>query len=226
MNDKVERKHRTTSEEYEEIPFAEHVWETLSRINVEPHINVIEATAKRPAVPYLSWSKAWMLLKRNFPGSTYSHRPDLIHEDGTVEVEVDVVIQCSLGPATQFTNARLGVMDNWFNPIPHPTARQVNDARQRALVKALAFAGLGLNLWSDSVIPVGRLDDPISEKQREVIESLIKSTETNDHDFLNWCEVSELKDLPVERYTSAISLLEAKARRQAKNKAAEKKSKS
>jgi len=31
---------------------------------------------------------------------------------------------------------------------------------------------------------------------------------------LEWCEVDELKDLPYERYNSALSLLEAKQRRQ------------
>ncbi|GAG92920.1 unnamed protein product, partial [marine sediment metagenome] len=211
-NDKAE-----TPTEVVATPFAVFVWETLSRIDVSDHMDYIEATTKRPEIGYLSWSRAWMLLKRNFPGSTYSHRQDLIHDDGTVEVEVDVVIQNG-GPETQFTNARLGVMDNWFNPIPHPTARQTNDARQRALVKALAFAGLGLNLWSDSVVPVGKLDDPISEKQREILEALVKSTETEEHTFLNWCEVDQLADLPVERFSSAKGLLEAKAKRQAKAK--------
>ena len=209
------------SKESTVVPFPEHVWRTLSRIDVSDHMDYIEATNKRPEIGYLSWSMAWMLLKRNFPGSTYSHRPDLIHPDGTVEVEVDVVIQ-DAGSATQFTNARLGVMDFFFNPISNPTAREVNDARQRALVKALAFAGLGLNLWTDSAIPMGRLDDPISEKQKDVLEALIKSTETDEHTFLNWCETESLEELPVERFTSAKGLLEAKARRQAKAKEAEK----
>jgi len=200
--------------------FNEEVWDILSRIDVAPHTDTLPATKKRPEIGYLSWSRAWMLLKRNFPGSTYAHRPDIHHLDTTVEVEVDVVIMDS-GPETQFTNARLGVMDNWFNPIANPTARQINDSRQRALVKALAFAGLGLDLWADSAVPVGRLDDPISFDQVEFLQALIISTDTSEHTFLNWCEVENLVDLPVERYTSAISLLEAKARRQAAAKQAE-----
>ena len=201
----------------EDLPFPERVWEVLSRIEITDHVDHIEATAKRPRVSYLSWSKAWMLLKRKFPGSTYSHRPDLIHADDTVEVEVDVVIQGNNGD-TQFTNARLAVMDFYFNPIPIPTARQINDSRQRALVKALAFAGLGLNLWSDSMIPVGKLDDPISQKQVESLEELIAASETDLTSFLNWCEVEELTLLPVERFTSARGLLEAKVRRMSKEK--------
>jgi len=203
------------------VLFPEYVWKTLSRIETDVHIEWIEATAKRPAVCYLSWSTAWMLLKRKFPASTYSHRKDLIHPDGTVEVEVDVIISDD-GKNQQFTNARLAVMDMFFNPIPNPTARQVNDSRQRVLVKALAFAGLGLNLWSDHAIPVGKLDDPITEAQLEILTDLIAKSDTQIHTFLRWCEVDELKDLPSERFTSAKGLLEAKVKR-IKAEAAEKK---
>ena len=200
--------------------FQEEVWERLSRIDITEHIDTIPATGKRPQISYLSWSRAWVLLKRNFPASTYAHRPDLWHPDGTVEVEVDVVI--SDGANQQFTNARLGVMDNWFNPIANPTARQTNDARQRALVKALAFAGLGLNLWGDSMIPVGTLDDPISFDQLAVLNDLIASTETDLDNFLNWVGVDTLEEMPFERYGSALKLLEAKARNIAAEKKAEK----
>jgi hypothetical protein len=215
MNDKAEQKVVQAIK-----PFPEQVWETLSRIDVTDHIDTIAATGKRPEISYLSWSAAWMLLKRNFPGSTYSHRPDLHHEDGTVEVEVDVVIQGN-GSETQFTNARLGVMDNWFNPITNPTARQVNDSRQRALVKALAFAGLGLNLWGDSMVPVGTLNDPIDLNQIEQLEKLLESTGSDIEKFLRWAGVEKVEDIPVERYPSALRLLESKARNQAAEKARE-----
>ena len=197
--------------------FAEEVWEILSRIDCEAHLDTIPKTGKRPAIDYLSWHMAWTLTKRAFPASTYSHREDITHPDDTVEVEVDVQISKD-GTSTQFTNARLSVMDNWFNPIPNPTARQINDSRQRALVKALAFAGLGLYLWSDSRVPVGMLDDPISYDQLETLTTLIAKTETDEHTFLNWCKCESLDQLPVERYSSALHLLEAKLRRQSNQK--------
>jgi hypothetical protein len=31
--------------------------------------------------------------------------------------------------------------------IPNPSSRDINDARQRAFVKACAYFGLGLHLW-------------------------------------------------------------------------------
>lgn len=192
--------------------FAQEVWDVLSRIDVIDHTDKLPKTKKRPEISYLSWSMAWTLLKREFPGSTYAHRSDIRHPDETVEVEVDVVI--SNGTAeTFFTNARLGVMDQWFNPIVNPSARQVNDTRQRALVKALAFAGLGLDLWADTSIPVGRLEDPITGKQVEELVSLIEASETDLDFFLEWCECETIAELPRERFTSARGLLEEKARR-------------
>jgi len=198
--------------------FAEEVWERLSRINAEDFVDQIPSTGKRPAISYLAWHTAWRLLKTRFPASTYQHLEDIIHEDETVEVEVEVFIAREGGNSTtlveyQPTKARLGVMDSYFSPIKNPTARQINDSRQRALVKALAFAGLGLNLWSDSVIPVGKLEDPISYDQLEEITKLIAETETDEHTFLNWCGVESLDQIPVHRYASAFGLLQAKLRK-------------
>jgi hypothetical protein len=196
------------------LPFEDRVWETLSRIDVNDHINHLPKTGKRPAVAYLSWHKAWMLLKRNFPASTYTHKPDIFHADGTVEVEVDVYIAEKVGASEQmFTNARLAVMNNYFGAVENPNAREINDSRQRCLVKALAFAGLGLNLWGEDMIPVGKLDDPISEEQHDTLIELIEKTDSNMDKFLGWCEVDDLKELPFERFHAANTLLMAKLRR-------------
>jgi hypothetical protein len=185
-------------------------------MDVSEHTDVIiSKTQKRPDITYLSWSKAWALLKNKFPGSTYAHRDDLHHTDGTVEVEVDVVIQGNSGD-TQFTNARLGVMDQRFNPIPEPTARQINDTRQRTLVKALAFAGLGLNLWGGSDIPVGKLDDPITPEEHDILLDLIEATETDMESFMGWCESTDLMMIQYPKFVSARNLLEARKRRQEK----------
>jgi hypothetical protein len=199
------------------VPFEQQVWDKLSRIDVSEHSDRLPKTGKRPEITYLAWHRAWMLVKRAFPATTYSHRPDLIHQDGTVEVEVDVIISYN-GTETMFTNARLAVMDNWFNPINNPTARQINDSRQRALVKALAFAGLGLNLWGDDVVPVGVLNDPITDDQLALLEELVEKSESDREKFLKWCEVERLEDLPFERFRSARGLLEAKIRRLSKEK--------
>lgn len=204
MNDKTENKQEKAPEH-----FAEKVWNTLAKIDVADHCAKLEATKKRPAITYLPWHKAWMLTKRKFPASEFQYEDDLIHHGGSVEVGVRVMIRERVDGEYVLAYARLAVMDFHFNAILDPNAREKNDARQRCLVKALAFAGLGLNLWSESPMPVGRLSDPISHKQVKTLEDLIEKSETDMEFFLEWCEC-ELDELPKERYASAYNLLVAK----------------
>jgi len=194
--------------------FAERVWDVLSNTDVSTHVEVLsgknkQGQQKRPDVNYLSWHKAWMFLKREFPASVYTHMPDLIHKADSVEVEVEVLIIGNEGEV-QTTSARLAVMDGYFNAILMPDSTQINKSRQRCLVKALAFAGLGLNLWSESPLPVGSFSDPINAKQVAILEQLIEKTKVNQDTFLEWLGVDTLVDIPKELYPKAKLQLEAK----------------
>jgi hypothetical protein len=191
-----------------EVTFPQYVWDVLSRIDATKHADQLPKTKGRPAISYLAWHTAWMLTKREFPASTYAHKKDIHHVDGSIEVEVDVVI--SDGIQNVYANARLGVMDNFFKAIGEPNARQINDSRQRCLVKALAFAGLGLNLWSDSNIPVGRLQDPISAKQLKLLKEQIKRTGTDLEFFLDWADVKSIDAVHREDYDDAMNMLKSR----------------
>ena len=195
--------------------FAERVWDVLSNTDVSTHVEVLsgknkQGQQKRPDVNYLSWHKAWMFLKREFPASVYTHMPDMIHKADSVEVEVEVLIIGDTEGEVQTTSARLAVMDGYFNAILCPDSTQINKSRQRCLVKALAFAGLGLNLWSESPLPVGSFSDPINAKQVAILEQLIEKTKVNQDTFLEWLGVETLVDIPKELYPKAKLQLEAK----------------
>ena len=207
MNDKIEKIVETN---WGISTFAQEVWDVLSKCDVEPHVKTLEKTKGRPAISYLPWHKAWLLLKRQYPNSSFEYEDDLAHEGGTVEVEVRLMVQKVSGGDAVFTMCRLAVMNFTFNAIVEPNARERNDARQRCLVKAIALAGLGLDLWSESPVPVGRFSDAISAKQVETLEKLIEKTGTDLDFFFEWAEVSRMKDITVERYPSAFQLLKAK----------------
>jgi hypothetical protein len=216
----IEKEESHCKKEYDS--FADEVWDTLSRIDVSDHIDVIEATAKRPEISYVAWHTAWALLKRKFPASVYHHFDDIRHPDETVEVEIEVLIRRTNAhevDSIQRTNARLSVMDQWMNAIPNPTARQVNDSRQRVLVKALAFAGLGLNLWGDEVLPVGVMEDAIGDDELALITDLIKKSDTNEESFCKWADgIESVAEMTNERYPKAKALLQAKIIRKQKEK--------
>ena len=199
------------------MTFAKEVWDTLSRIDVSPHVEHMAFGGTGKGMSYVPWHKAWLLLKRHYPASTYRHLPDTIHSDGTMEVEVEVDIRSSGPVAGELdmdyvtTNARLAVMDNKFKAIPNPNARDINDNRQRCLVKALAFMGLGLSLWdAGSTVPVGTLSDPVNAKQLGKITRLIADSGSDTELFLKWAGVDKLDQLPVEKFDQAVAMLTAK----------------
>lgn len=190
--------------------FAQEVWDKLSKTDVTDHVKQLPKSNSRPAIDYLPWHSAWLLLKREYPASVYRHEPDVHHLSESIEVEVKVLIRGEghTGPDEIETSARLAVMSNRFAAIVSPDAREINDARQRCLVKALAFAGLGLQLWSDSIIPVGKLADPINAKQVTKIKLLLKETGVDEKPFLEWLSCESIETIRKENYERAIKQLE------------------
>ena len=187
---------------------ARKVWDTLSKLDVTRDLEYMKATAKRPAVRYLPWHRAWALAKDAFPSAYYIHKPDVVHPDHTMEVEVTVIF--TENENQYAVTCRLGVMDKHFNALVDPNAREINDSRQRCLTKALALAGLGLNLWSDSDVPVGVQGKPINDEQAAKIKDLLEKTKSNTEKFLKWVGTDSIEDIPYEMYSLAESQLKKK----------------
>ena len=189
--------------------FAHSVWNTLSKIDVTPYVQYMRSTGGRPALRYLPWHEAWRLTKSRFPASWFAYKADITHPDHTMEVEVTVYI--SDGEGTFEQSCRLGVMDNKYRAVVDPHARDINDSRQRALVKALAFCGLGLNLWSDSDVPVGLQGETVTEEQACEISALIDRTGSDLTKFLDWAGVEDIESMSYEQYQLAVKKLKQKA---------------
>jgi hypothetical protein len=133
----------------EKKPTYKQIWDTLSKINVKEHVE------KRDKFDYVSWANAWWLLMEEYPEATYQYHEGRKFDDGTVEVSVTIMI----GETSRTTT--LPVMDYRNKAIVSPDSRQVNDAKQRCFVKAMAMYGLGISVYR------GLADDlPSEEKDR------------------------------------------------------------
>ena len=135
------------------------VYSTLAKIDVKPYIS------KKMGLNYLSWAKAWGLVKAIYPNATYhytEYQEYLPSQNGWVptgrtvdyrltnagcEVEVTVTIN------GESTKEQLYVMDNRNKPVKNPDYGQINKAQKRCLVKALANAGLGLEVYAGEDLP-------------------------------------------------------------------------
>lgn len=164
------------------------VFETLSKIDVSNHIQVIRMK-KGPALKYVSWAWAWNMVKSKYPDATrkieeypeyqYDQKEGKWYATGQMldyritpagcEVKVTVTIQ-----GKEYSE-RLYVMDMRNQPVTNPNISQINKTQQRCLVKALAMAGLGLNLYAGEDLPMG----DISERDEEQSKKKQKATVLN-----------------------------------------------
>lgn len=141
----------------------ESVYERLSKVDVSRFIE------KKNGLNYLSWAKAWGLVKSIYPEANYKFHEypyftetadgnyqqcgtrDYLRTEYGVEVEASVIIQ------GQTYSSKLYVMD-YHNRALDPkkvTLFEINKTQMRALTKALAFAGLGLNIYAGEDLPSG-----------------------------------------------------------------------
>lgn len=146
-----------------ELKEKESVYERLSKIDVKPYLNEIKGK-KGFSLNYLSWAKAWGLVKAIYPDASYKIKEypnwvstkDGLQQAGTLDYritsvgcEVEVTVSIEGNEYTQ----KLYPMDYKNEPIMKPNIKDINKAQLRCLVKALATAGLGLNVYAGEDLP-------------------------------------------------------------------------
>lgn len=200
------------------------VFETLSKIDVSNHVETIRMR-KGPALKYVSWAWAWAMVKSKFPDAQrkIEEYPEYRYDKNTgkwyatgqmldyrvtpagCEVKVTVTI------AGEEYSERLYVMDMRNQPVHDPDISQINKTQQRCLVKALAMAGLGLNLYAGEDLPMG----DIAEKDQQ--ESETKQEKARSKAELNKV-LSDYRTL-LPKTAKALGLTTGELEKQVKEKA-------
>ena len=159
----------------------QNIFETLSKISVANHVE------KKMGLSYLSWAWCWSTLKSIYPDTpvpkptmyqemiitkdgyqlTDRQVPYLTTPKGTM-VEVTVTIQ-----GVDYVQS-LYVMDNRNRTVINPDMSQINKTIQRCTVKAIAMAGLGLNLYAGEDLPMGDINE---NDQKQAAEKKVKQQE-------------------------------------------------
>lgn len=148
----------------------QQVWEVLSKVNAN------EFKEQRGKFDYLPWSDAWALLMQNFPDSSYefrsweyqtgehkSLRDVQMYKDGTAAVE------CILTVEGNVRSMSLPVMNYNNQPIANPNSFQINTAKMRCLVKAMAMFGLGIYIFAGEDLPPGENLEVATDKKTGAI---------------------------------------------------------
>ena len=140
------------------------VWQEMSTLNVN------DKTSKKMNLTYLSWSDCWATLADYYPESNYEFGEPIYYNDETVEVSCVVTIK--EGDKSFSRKMYLPVMDHRNNSVVNPTSRQISDARQRCLVKAVAVAtGLGLYIYRGEDLPS---EDKPKRVDKELVQQYVK----------------------------------------------------
>lgn len=163
------------------MPTKKSVFETLSKIDVSGHVETI-SMKKGPALKYVSWAWAWNMVKSIYPDATrtieeypefqfdketgkwYATGQKLDYRITPAGCEVKVTVEIN----GEKYSERLYVMDMRNQPVANPNIAQINKTQQRCLVKALAMAGLGLNLYAGEDLPMGDVNEADQSKRDQV----------------------------------------------------------
>ncbi|QLI94514.1 DUF1071 domain-containing protein (plasmid) [Limosilactobacillus mucosae] len=168
------------------------VFETLSAVDVSKHVEVI-SMRKGPALKYVSWAWAWNMVKsiypsanrviEEFPEYRFNEKTGAWYATGQMldyritpegcEVKVTVTIE------DETYSERLYVMDMRNQPVAKPNIAQINKTQQRCLVKALAMAGLGLNLYAGEDLPMADINEADKEQAEQRKEQVNQQRKMN-----------------------------------------------
>ena len=139
------------------------VWKTLSRIDCSKHVE------KKGRFNYLSWSWGWSILKENYPRASFEYikteggNTAFKDEQGYAFVRVAVTVD------EQTLIEDLAVMDNHNKDIKNPKPTEINNSLKRCLVKAMAFHGLGINVYAgEDTIMFDEVKVAIARQKAEV----------------------------------------------------------
>jgi hypothetical protein len=192
----------------------------LNQINVSEHIE------KKGNFSYLSWPFAVAQLRLADPTASWEVRrfdglPYLRSETGYF-VEVAVTVQ---GVTLSQIHP---VLDGKNQPIPEPTAFDVNSSIQRCLVKAIALHGLGLYIYAGEDLPDGHTAAPAAPKvtpiqktrtitigQQRFLEKLIAEAGWTEARLLDYFGIQSTAELPMADFDRAMKGLQQAKRRAA-----------
>lgn len=123
---------------------AGRVWKNLSAVNVNGNTEV------KGNFTYLSWTWAWSVMMAEYPNTSYTFT-DRVFSDGSMEITCELTIVD--GDETLVRSMWLPVMGNKNQALLNPTSTDINKAKMRTLVKALAMVGLGIYIYAGEDLP-------------------------------------------------------------------------
>ena len=187
------------------MSLSKQVWQTLSAINVEKHIE------KKGKLSYLSWAWAYGIMMENYPDLHYSFEEDKCETTGTVEIRCSVLI--TENDQSMMRSMWLPVMDHRNKAITGPDKFAVNSSKMRCLVKCFAMFGLGHYIYAgEDINPVVAMaaEAVITPDQVLHLNDFFNATGVTEKQFCKKFKINSIFELKAGFYPRAIAALNEK----------------
>lgn len=179
------------------LPTFGEIWNCLSKVNVNKYLQ------KKGKFDYLPWGDAWAIMMEHYPNTTFENHlndngyPAFYDPKGRAMVRVTVTV-CGYSHTEDY------MVTNYSNQvIDDPDPSQINNCLKRALVKCLAYFGLGSYLYNqidmleedESVEFVALTPEQLTIIQAEIAFSNNKNLEK---DLVKWAECDTIEEMSFE----------------------------
>jgi len=128
------------------------VFQRLSKIDVS------HMTERKGQFTYLSWTHAWKAVKDNYPDAVFVKTVYTDNQNNQLPFMRDTKGNTWVGVAVSIEGITVEevfpVTDNRNKAMTFPDSFAVNTAHQRCLTKALAYHGLGINVYAGEDLPM------------------------------------------------------------------------
>jgi|TARA_R110001606_G_scaffold128670_3_gene263307 hypothetical protein len=162
----------------------QEIWNKLIAVEVGEFIE------SKNGFDYLSWSRAWALLMAHYPAATFEFDEVVIFADGSAEVG------CTIRIGDSSRHCTLAVMNFKNEARSNPNSVDIQKAKQRVFVKAIAYFGLGFSVFLGEKVESTLVFSNMLDKLTTIIDRDYREI------FLNWKEFREFiknyKGLPID----------------------------
>ncbi len=143
------------------------VWETLSKVDVSPYVKTYDDRFGN----YIEWHYARAIMSHFYPQYRVIWLPSEKFEDGTMMLHCRVEIE----DLSQHCWYPVYNKKGQWSAISNPTADDIQDNMQRAMVKCMAYFGLGMQVFHNgSGTPEElELENPNETSKEQLAKALI-----------------------------------------------------
>lgn len=158
--------------------------EEISIFNILNNVDIKQLTRKKGKFDYLSWANAVREVSKIFPDINWN----FTEWEGVpfLETKIGYFVECSVTIKGVTKKQMMPVLDFKNQTNKSPTAMDINKCQMRALTKALALHGLGIDLWAGEDINGDYEEDGsqkvelyIDDNQKKVLFELLCNADGN-----------------------------------------------